>query len=73
MKLCIFEIYGKNKYISSISALKSELLFQSYWRVNIEIRLVKYPKTAKKDWDEIDARDVTIGTRPTYIIVNTIA
>ena len=34
---------------------------------------MKNPKTAKKDWDEIDVRDVTIGTPLTYIIVNTIA
>ena len=51
--------------------MKSEYLFKSYWLLNIEIRVVKNQKTAKKDWDEIDVRDVTIGTPLTYIIVNT--
>ena len=72
MRLCIFEIYGKNKNVSLRSELKSEYLFKSSWRLSIEIRLVKNQKTTKKDWDEIDVRDVTIGTPLTYIIVNTI-
>ena len=72
MRLCIFEIYGKNKNVSLRSELKSEYLFKSSWRLSIEIRVVKNQKTTKKDWDEIDVRDVTIGTPLTYIIVNTI-
>ena len=67
MRFCIFEIYGKNKYVSYRSELKSEYLFKRYWLLNIEIRVVKNQKTAKKDWDEIDVRDVTIGTPLTYI------
>ena len=55
-------MYGKNKYVSQRSELKLKYLFKSYWRLNIEIRVVKNPETAKKDWDEIDVRDVTIGT-----------
>ena len=51
--------------------MKSEYLFTRYWLLNIEIRVVKNQNTAKKDWDEIDVRDVTIGTPLTYIIVNT--
>ena len=72
MRLCIFEIYGKNKNVSLRSELKSEYLFKSSWRLSIEIRVVKNQKTTKKDWDEIDVRDVTIGTPLTYITVNAI-
>ena len=53
--------------------MKSEYLFESYWRSNIEIRKVKNQKTAKEEWGEIHACDVTIGTRLTCNIVNNIA